>query len=118
MTYPIKQNITIVSGDKLPKTITITDSNGDPVDISTWEFSFIVKTDDKAPDSNAYIHLTDSDFTKSLGQASFSVEAIDGDDNKIPNGTYIYTLRVENSTSRRTYMTGKFIVKESGFDGV
>ena len=114
--YPIIQNITIVNSDKLSKTITITDSNGAPTDISTWDFSMIVKTDGSASDSDAYIHLTDSDFTKSLGQASFTLEAISGSD-KIPAGTYVYSIRVDKTISRKTYMTGKLIVKESPYDG-
>jgi hypothetical protein len=115
--YPIVQNLKIVNNDNLPKTLTITDSNGDPVDISDWDFSMIVKTDDKAPDSSAYVHLEDSDFTKSLGQASFNLEAVGSGGSKIPDGTYIYAIRVSKTGSRKTYMTGKLLVEESPYDG-
>jgi len=114
--YPIIQNMTIVNGDKLPKTITITDTDGAPTDISTWDFSMIVKTDGNAPDTSAYIHLEPSDFTKSSGVASFSLEAISGSD-KLPKGTYNYAIRVDKPNSRKTYMTGKLEIAESPYDG-
>lgn len=102
-------NLDIYEGEDKTWTVTITDSAGDPIDITGYTFLFMVKTNISDTDANAIITkqiTSHSDPTNGVTQI-----ALDSSDTEDSSGKYVYDYQwLDTSTKRRP------ILKEGTFE--
>lgn len=96
------QDITIKRGNTLPITVTITDANGAPVDLTGATVYFTAKTaesDTDATDNNAAITKDVTEHVDESGAASaedgISTIVLDADDTTINPANYYYDITVK-----------------------
>lgn len=96
-------DLTIYEGEDKVWTVTITDSAGDPIDITGWTFLFVVKRKIGDADSDAIIDkeiTSHSDPTNGVTEITL-VEA----DTEDLNGVFLYDYqRLDSSTNRRVIL--------------
>lgn len=102
---PGELNITIYRNDTFRKTFTMTDGNGDPLDLSTCTVSMQVR---KKPGEEVLIGLTEGD-----GLTVSSNTVLAEFDVMIAKGSYRWDMQfVFASGVTRTYIYGDFIVED------
>jgi hypothetical protein len=98
-------DITCYKGDTLFKTLTFTDGNGDPLDLSTATVTMQVR---RKPGETALIDITEAnDLTVSSNTVVIQTDVA------IDKGSYLWDMQfVFASGIRRTYVGGAFTVED------
>ena len=108
--YYFDFNTTVVLGDDLDLSWTITDDNGDAVDISGWTWFYTAKSDRTAEDASADLIYEDTDFTISSNTASLTLLDTDTDD-LTAGSEYHQDLQILDADSKvRTLGVGRLKV--------
>lgn len=95
-----KFNLTITAGDDRQLQFVFSDANGDPVDISTWDFFYTAKTDVSQDDDDAVIALDPADWTISdsgSGTDDTATATIPATATAIAAGTYVHDLQIKKA---------------------
>lgn len=96
--------------------ITVTDSSGDPVDITGYTFYLTVKKYINDSDANAVISKTITNHhDPTAGQTTITVDSADTLGKK---GFYVYDIQwLDTNSDRRVILDGKFSIKQVVRDG-
>lgn len=103
---PAEHNIPYYKGDVFNKSYTVTDADGNPVDLSAKALTFQVKKKKTDPQANAVIDISTASEI-SVGGADGNVVTFSGSYD-IPERSYYYDL--QNTTDGETVMFGLFVV--------
>ena len=103
---PANYDIEYYRNDEFDRSITITDANGDPVDLSSKTLTMQVKKNKSDSTASAVATLSTASEINVSG-ASNNIVTFSGTYD-IPQGVYYYDL--ENTTDNKTIMYGQFKV--------
>ena len=125
-TYSVKNeaiqlDISGIAGDTLDNwKITFEDSNGVPLDISSYQFYLIVKKSFKELDSAAVISKGPSDavLTASDTVVDTMTFPLTPTDTEITPGTYVYAIKFSASGEERTWVEGSFTIERRRIDTI
>jgi hypothetical protein len=96
-------DINVYRGNDINLNITVTDSNGSPVDITGYTLWFTVKSDENDSDDEATIQKTVTSHTDPTnGLTTFELTNTDTD---IPHGTYLYDMQMKDTSNKITTLT-------------
>ena len=104
-------NTTCVQGDSVPYTFYFTDGNGVPLDVSSWQFFFTVKTNLSDSDDDALVALDPSDMTISDGNGTKDKLEFTAESAGIAVGTKYQDLQTVRSGIIKTIGKGQFVVE-------
>lgn len=104
----VENNYQCRQGDTFPLNFTFKDAEGQAIDITGWEFSFIAKQfPDMADDDEGVISATPSIVTAADGTAEMELS---NEDTEELVGTYFYTVQYTDDEDRvKTFMSGRIV---------
>jgi len=119
---PVIMNIQGIVGDTLDNwSLVFKDSDGNPKDISTIDFWFIVKKSYSKPDTEAIITKLPADAVKS-NSVDATVDTLafplTPSDTEVTSGKYVYAIKILDGTDERTYIDGGFVLQQRRIDTV
>jgi hypothetical protein len=105
-------NLEIVRRDTKNYKLQIT-QNGVAVDVSGWTIYYTVKTDFNDVDSSALISKNVLIPSNSESMAGITYLALSSSDTALPVGEYFYDIKLIDTGSRVTFMSGKLDIVPS-----
>lgn len=99
-------------GDTFSKSITLTDEDGEPIDLSGWAFYVTVKESYDDSDANAILSKTvTSHDDPANGQTSF---LFDNDETEGLQGRYVFEVKFEEASGNvETIISTRLIFKKA-----
>lgn len=102
-----KQKLELIRGDTTDYTLSFTDENGNPIDISGWKICFTVKANTSHPDEKAIIKKDLEIVSGENGKATIRIEPEDTEE--VKPGIYTYDFQVVLPTKEvYTVLIGEF----------
>lgn len=102
-------------GDTFKRKITVSDSDGDAVNITGGTFYFYVKREDSDPDSSALLSETITSLSDPVN-GIFYINQSYSSTNNLVEGVYNYIIKYKNTSDEiQTLNKGTFVVKSSTF---